>query len=398
MTEAATALLEPPSPSPAPPTYRAAPVSRLLGRRIDDPNGPWLVCVAGIHGNEPAGIEALGRVFAALETSGERLSGALVAYAGNLGALAAGRRFLDRDLNRAWSESNLARIWAGGRKTREDQELAELEGELSSTIALARDRVVLLDLHTTSGAGAPFVVLDDSLKNRRFALAFPVPLVLGLEEELTGTMVAHWSARGVTCVAYEGGQHADPRSVDRCEAAIWIALAATGLLPRALKSRHEAAQQLLRSSRGEAPHLIEVLYRHRIRAEDSFRMRPGYSSFDPVAEGAELADDRHGAVRSPRTARILMPLYQAQGDDGFFLAVPVARFWFELSATLRRIRFDYLLAWLPGVRRHPTHPESFLVSRRIARFLVPEIFHLLGYKRLEAGPRHFVFTRRPEGF
>jgi hypothetical protein len=382
---------------PAVPGEPAAPVARRLGRRIDDPAGRWLVVVAGIHGNEPAGVAAVARVFAALEASGERLPGAFVAFGGNLGALAEKRRYLDRDLNRAWSESNLARVWAGGRKSREDAELAELERELSTTLAAAKGRVFLLDLHTTSGDGPPFAVLDDSLPNRRFALAFPVPLVLGLEEELAGTMVFHWTAQGITWLAFEGGQHDDPRSVDRSEAAIWIALDAAGLVPRPLRARVEAARELLRASRGEAPQLVEVLYRHKIDESHRFRMKPGYKSFESVVEGEELAHDKSGTVRSPRAARLLMPLYQPQGEDGFFLAVPVPRFWFELSATLRRLRADRLLRILPGVRPFADRPETFLVSRRVARAFVPPLFHLLGYKRLDHGPRHYVFTRRAEG-
>ena len=353
--------------------------------------------VAGLHGNEPAGVEAVKRVFAALDASAERLPGAFVAFAGNLGALAAKKRYLDRDLNRAWHEQNLARVWAGGRKGREDEELAELERELSTALAGAHGRVFLLDLHTTSGDGPPFAVLDDSLPNRRFALSFPVPLVLGLEEELRGTMVFHWTAQGITCVAFEGGQHDDPRSIDRNEAAIWIALEASGLLPKSLKARAEAARALLRQSRGEAPQLVEVLYRHRISAADRFRMKPGYKSFAAVEEGEELADDQQGAVRSPQSARILMPLYQPLGDDGFFLAVPVPRFWFELSATLRRLRLDRFLALMPGIRPFGDRPDTFLVSRRVARLFVPELFHLLGFKRVDHGPRHLLYTRRTEG-
>lgn len=397
---------EPPLPGSAPDFAAGDPPAarletmrsgRLLGVKIDDPRGRWLVVTAGLHGNEPSGVQAVGRVVAALEASGERLPGAFVAYAGNLGALEAKKRYLDRDLNRAWSETNLARVWAGGRKFREDAELAELERELSTALDGAHGRVFLLDLHSTSGEGPPFAVLDDSLPNRRFALEFPVPLVLGLEEELAGTMVFHWTAQGITCLAFEGGQHDDPRSIDRSEAAIWIALAASGLLPKSLRAKADDARRLLASSRGEAPQLVEVLYRHRISAEDRFRMKPGYASFASVAEGEELASDREGAVRSPQTARILMPLYQPLGDDGFFLAVPVPRFWFELSATLRRMRIDRVLRFLPGIRPFGDRPDTFLVSRRIARWFVCELFHLLGYKRLDRGPKHFLFAKRSEG-
>lgn len=126
-------------------------------------------------------------------------------------------------------------------------------------------------------------------------------------------------------------------------------------------------------------------------------MQPGFASFDPVERGQPLATDRGGIVRSPRGGRLLMPLYQPLGDDGFFLARSVPRFWFELSATLRRWRVGRLLGLLPGVSRHPTVADTFVVHRRIARFLVRDLFHLLGFRRLEAGPRHVVFTRRPEG-
>jgi len=392
-----TATLEAPRSRVGPPSSPAVPAERVLGRRIDRAAGPRLVCVAGLHGNEPAGVAALERVFAALESLAEPLNGGIVAFAGNLGALAAGRRFLDRDLNRMWRDRVLKRVRGGSVESREDQELVELDALLQSSLEEADGRVHLLDLHTTSGSGPAFAVLDDSLPNRRFALAFPVPLVLGLEEELVGTMVFDLSARGVTALAFEGGRHDDPSSIDRCEAAVWLALEAIGALPRALKERADSARQRLRASRGQAPQLVEVRYRHRIVGADRFRMQPGFASFDPIDEGQPLATDRNGVVISPIGGRLLMPLYQPLGDDGFFLARPVPRFWFELSATLRRLRVDRLLGLLPGVRRHSTVADTYIVHRGIARFLVREIFHLLGFRRLDAGPRHFVFTRRPEG-
>src|SRR5688572_19819268 len=76
----------------SPKTTGGTAPSRVLGRKIDEPSGKWLVVVAGIHGNEPAGVEALRRVFRALDESGERLPGAFVGFAGNLGALAARKR------------------------------------------------------------------------------------------------------------------------------------------------------------------------------------------------------------------------------------------------------------------------------------------------------------------
>jgi succinylglutamate desuccinylase len=360
-------------------------------------DGPWLICVAGIHGNEPSGLSALERVFAAIEASGERLAGGFVAFAGNLGALAAGRRYLDRDLNRLWSAEALERLRAGvPAGCAEERELDELHDELASALAEARGRVHLLDLHSTSGRGPAFAVLDDALPNRRFALELPVPLVLGLEEELVGTMVFHWTARGVRCVAFEGGQHDDPASVDRSEAAVWIALDATGILPPALRGRAEAGRRLLRSGRNGTPQLVEVVYRHRIAPADRFRMAPGFASFDAVEAGQPLATDARGTVAAPRRGRLLMPLYQPQGEDGFFVAVPVGRIGFELSALLRRLRIDRVLPHLPGVSRHPRERDTLVVNRLIARWAVREVFRLLGYQRVEKGRWRVVYRRRVE--
>jgi succinylglutamate desuccinylase len=370
---------------------------RLLGRRVDRPAGPWLIAVAGIHGNEPAGVAALGRVFAALEVSGEQLAGGFVAFAGNLGALAAERRFLERDLNRLWTEPELARARSGAApETADERELAELDTAISAALAEAGGRVHLLDLHSTSGAGPAFAVLDDELANRRFALALPVPLVLGLEAELVGTMAFHWTARGLVCVAFEGGQHADPASVDRSEAAVWIALDAAGLLPPALAARAAAGRRLLRADRGGAPRLVEVRHRHRRTAGDGFEMIPGFASFARVGRGQPLARDHRGPVRAPFGGRLLMPLYQPQGDDGYFLAVGVARFWFELSAWVRRLGIGRLLPALPGVRRHPRVADAFVVNRLVARWAVREVFRMLGYKRLEQGRWRVVYARRAE--
>ena len=62
---------------------------REIGRVGDTAAGPTLVVVAGVHGNEPAGLHALHRVFAYLEEHHVTVRGQIVGLTGNLGALAA---------------------------------------------------------------------------------------------------------------------------------------------------------------------------------------------------------------------------------------------------------------------------------------------------------------------
>ncbi|NIP82429.1 MAG: aspartoacylase, partial [Gemmatimonadetes bacterium] len=84
-----------------------------------------------------------------------------------------------------------------------------------------------------------------------------------------------------------------------------------------------------------------------------FIMDPGYTSFQQVEAGQRLGHWGDGRpVVAPEGGRLLMPLYQEQGDDGFFLTRDVRRFWLAVSTLLRRIGVDRIAPLLPGVRSH----------------------------------------------
>jgi succinylglutamate desuccinylase len=368
---------------------------RELGR-IGDAAGPTVVCVGGLHGNEPAGVRAVQRVLSRLGRNASNLRGRLIGLAGNRMALAVGRRFMDRDLNRIWSSSNLDGARRSTAIDAEAAELLELNAAVEEILETAQDRIFMLDLHTTSGQGPPFAVLDDSLSNREIAFDFPVTLVLGLEEELSGTLASHFTARGVTVVGFEAGQHEDPESVQRAEAAVWIVLESCGVVVEAEWAEVSEARRLLRQERGSAPRIVEVRYRHPINGVDGFRMRAGFESFQIIRSSEVLAASGEGEVRALMDGRLLMPKYQELGDDGFFLVREVRPLWLVLSAGLRRLNVDRLLHWLPGIRRHPDLPEAFRVDRRYARWLARQLFHLLGYRRIGKAGRVLTMIRRRE--
>jgi succinylglutamate desuccinylase len=48
-------------------------------------------------------------------------------------------------------------------------------------------------------------------------------------------------------------------------------------------------------------------------------MKKGYRNFQEIAQNEILATDKNGVIKAPYDCRILMPLYQKQGNDGFFL-------------------------------------------------------------------------------
>ena len=372
-------------------------IPRELGIADGVEAGSTLICLGGLHGNEPAGVIATQRILKELREHRGELKGQVFGVVGNRQALAADQRFLDHDLNRAWQPERVSRLRAGHLLDGgEDREQIELDEVLSKIILGAAGRIFLLDLHTTSGPGSAFAILDDTLPNREVALDYPVPLILGLEEELGGTLASYLALQGVTVLGFEAGQHTDRDSVDRAESAIWLALESGGFLKRGLRSRATEARRHLLHDSEIGRRIFEVRYRHHIHPSDEFEMKPGYRSFGTIEAGESLATSSKGEVQAPFGGRLLMPLYQDKGEDGFFLIREVQPVWLPVSAALRRLRLDRFLHLLPGVQRHPLRSDSFIVDRRYARWLARQLFHLLGFRREGRLDRILIMTRRDD--
>ncbi len=415
-----------PRPHPAP-AAAAAPrrFSRVVGRWEGDPKGPLLLVTGGIHGNEPAGLLAAERMFLeAGETAPGGFHGTLAVLAGNLPALERGVRYLDEDLNRIWLAERMAA--PADAPSVEERQRDALRSALRAEVERHRARaaaagvepgeVHFMDLHTSSAPGLPFGLIGDTLRNRRFARALPSPIILGLEEQVDGALLEWLNQRGVVTLGFEGGQHETGEAVDNHAAALWLGMAAAGCLgpghEKPWKSPHAEVRESWRRLASQAeglPRFLEIRYRHPVRAEDGFRMRPGYRSFQRVVRGEVLAYDREGPIRAFYDARILLPLYQEKGADGFFLARGLSRFWLGVSAALRRLRCDRCVTLLPGVHRArrddpdcplPRHLEDedlthyLFVDPRVARWFTIEVFHLLGYRKRRSHDRCLVVSRR----
>jgi len=379
-----------------------APLAREVGRYDSGLAGPLFVAIGGLHGNEPAGISAAELVLERLLEEGPELRGRFVALRGNRAALAIDQRYVERDLNRIWTQADVVGMQRDpAHLDRADE--AELRSLLGTFRELFQDAVggkvpreiIVLDLHSTSGPSKPFLCMADTLQNRRVAFALHVPVILGLEEALEGTLLDFMSEAGHIAMAFEGGAHLDPETVACHEAAIWCGLVAAGSLQEGAVDVSEKEALLKRLAVG-SPGIVEVLYRHGTRGGDGFTMDPGWANFQPVKRGERVAADDDGEIGSPLSGRLLLPRYQSQGDDGFFVSRQVRPFWLSLSATLRRFRVEHLLRFLPGVSRVDGSWRHLRVDRRKALFGVRQIFHLCGYRRFKEDPMGFVFLRRPD--
>lgn len=393
-------------------TYR-----RRVGRYAGDRPGPLLLCITGLHGNEPAGVVAVERVMEVLLRRRPRMRGDFVGLAGNLAALECGQRYIDEDLNRMWQRARVDAVLAGlrsdiGRRpagpvaraersenlgsldTSELREQQRLLEALREELAGARGDVFVLDLHTTSAESAPFATLGDTRANREFALKLPLPVVLGLEEQIDGAMLEHLDQRGLVGIGIEGGAHQAEESVQAHEDSLWITLAALEMLETAdtPELSHRRAR-LAHASLG-LPRVLEVRYRHDIQPDDLFEMLPGFRNFVHVEAGQIVGSSRSGPVRAPERGRIFLPLYQELGNDGFFIVHEVNPAWLRVSAILRGLGVDRLAPFLPGVRRHPARADALVLGPAPNRILIG-VLHLLGFrKRVEAG--QVLMIRRSE--
>jgi predicted deacylase len=278
--------------------------------------GPMLIVLGGIHGNEPAGLHAVEPLLSRVALD----AGDFVVLSGNRAALAEGVRYVERDLNRGWSDEAIAALG----DSPEDEEQKGLLGAIEDALADARGPVTFLDLHTTSAAGHPFVVVGDDPAHRALAHAFGLPVFLGLVGKLSGALTPWLCTRGITALAVEGGQNDDEWSVVRHTAVIRIALVECGLLAPSSLGPLNLSRRLLENAREDLPREIEIVSRYAITPEDGFVMQPGFSNIHPVRAGTLLARDRHGDIRAPEDGLVVMPLYQGQGDDGFFMGRAVA--------------------------------------------------------------------------
>lgn len=304
-------------------------LQRIIGEHISPKPGPMLVCFGGIHGNETAGIECLQVLFKLLENELRlnpdfRFFGQMIGIRGNLRALKKKQRFIQKDLNRQWTTKNVDRILHTPQQLLqyEDLEIAEILAVIRQKVEEYQpDRLVFLDLHTTTAYGGIFSVATDDVESIRLGVEMHAPVIKGLLKGIQGTTLHYFSRehfhRDTIAITFESGQHNEHLSVNRAIAATINCMRSIGMvMAEDVENRHD--KLLIDYSKG-LPKVAEFIMRHTVQPHDSFTMVPGYKNFQEVVKGEVLAHDQNGPIHAICNGRILMPLYQEQGDDGFFL-------------------------------------------------------------------------------
>lgn len=364
--------------------------------------GPTLLVIGGIHGNEPSGVYALERLEMAFKSGELSIAcGKILALRGNRRALSEGVRYIKRDLNRLWKWDFKLQCPIDPTAEEPDDEYDEycdLQYRIHEAIRERQGPICFLDLHTTSAVSAPFVMVGDTLRNRDLVDGIPVPIVLGVEEQLDGPLLSYINELGHLSVGFEAGQHEAPEAIDAHEALTQVILYRLGMISESYINRIDESLDRLAELGGHLAQFYEVRYRHGISPEDEFSMKPGYANFQRVEKGKVLAKDKSGPIQMPEDGRIFMPLYQRQGNDGFFQIRTIKRFWLGVSRVMRRFGFHKLLPILPGVHRDKDNRLALHVNTRVASFYSRQIFHLMGYRKVRDKEGYVLMEKRPFDF
>jgi len=371
-------------------------VIRIIGQSLGQKGGPTLVFIAGIHGNETSGLYAIKKVLNSIEKQHIPLQGNLYAISGNLNAIKKGIRFEKEDLNRVWTHQQLQKLNVKKSVLSFEEKEQKALYEIVKTILFEEDGpFIFLDMHSTSAKTNPFITISDSLNNRKFSKKIPVPIVLGIEEYLDGTFLSYINEYGHIALGFEGGQHDDIQAVHNCEAFIWLCLVNSGCVLKRKVKTYKKSKKLLSELSTLKGKFYEIDYRQSITSNDVFSMQPNFLNFDSIKKGQELAVLNKKEINAPFKGLIFMPLYQKQGDDGFFIVTKISDFWLGISKILRKLNFYYFLRLLPGIRQYKHDKNILIVNKKTAKNLFgTELFHLLGYRKKISKKGSWLFFKR----
>ena len=367
-------------------------VDRFIGKIENNSEGPTVVFFGGIHGNEAAGVFALKHLFENI--SPDQISGSVYGITGNLRALKSDQRFVNFDLNRIWTEENLAALKHKVDVDTEEKEQFELYEILKDILKNDKPPFYFIDLHTTSSKSLPFITINDAMINRKFSQQFPVPIVLGIEEYLNGPLLSYVNTLGYVSLGFESGQHDEKEAISNGIAFINLALEVAKSFKNENLSNQEKHFNQLNQYTLNHKETFEVIYVHHIENGEVFKMEPDFESFQHVKKGTLLAQSDGKNIIAEYSARLFMPLYQKRGQEGFFIIRKIEPFFMYLSAVLRKVRADNLLVILPGVSWDNRKKGVIQVNLKVTRFMAKPLFHLLGYRSKQIDETHLRLYNR----
>lgn len=353
----------------------------IIGKIIGAQPGPTVVFLGAIHGNEPAGLLALKQLIKEYNDKPFDVYGTIYAIAGNLKAIESGERYIKTDLNRMWNKEAVEALpsLCNDELSFEQKEQKELWDTIQAIKLAHKGPIYFMDIHTTSSSSIPFLTINDQLLNRAFCKQYPLPIILGIEEFITGPFLSYINELGYVAFGFEAGQHDDPRAVNSAISFIYLSLVYTQSINLSKTRHHKYTQHLLKTSKG-LKQFYEIYERYQIAPLETFKMLPNFYNFEPIHEGQALAISNEVTVKAKNDSMIFMPLYQGKGEDGYYLIRSIPPLFLGLSKWIRKLKIDRILPLLPGVKFESKQRDALVVDKRWAFLFRKQLLHLMGYR------------------
>lgn len=297
-------------------------MNRLLGIEEGGAKDTLMILVGGLHGNESTGVSAIINVFRSIQENNIPVNGKIIGLIGNVIAFEMGKRFIDYDLNRCWTEELAHELRFNHNpmeEKAEDSEFLELLGEIEKYSKGNYRKKILVDLHATSSENGNFIVIPMDEADNEIVNALSLPIVVDLEKYLAGTLLEYMHKRNFISFAFEGGLIGSDKALSLHTSGIWELLFASGMVERRYHDEFIKYSGIVESFIHNLPHKVSILYRHEVNESDDFKMKPGYHNFQKVKKGEVVARDNKGKIKAKEDGLIFMPLYQLKGKDGFFI-------------------------------------------------------------------------------
>ena len=133
-----------------------------------------------------------------------------------------------------------------------------------------------------------------------------------------------WFAKlGFCGLAFEAGQHQSDTSILKHHAFIYLSMVHSGFITNMNPVEQKRWEDQLAEELKPSHRHFELVERYAIDKGEEFTMVPGYTNFQKIYQGEILATNQYGQIKANLDANIFMPLYQQQGDDGFFIIKPI---------------------------------------------------------------------------
>lgn len=251
-------------------------------------NGPCVVIMGGLHGNEPIGVMVIEALKKLLKP--QKIKGEIYLILGNPQAYKANKRFIDCDLNRIFH------LNFGKKLNTEEKRALEIA-------PILKKANYLLDIHSTQKPSIPFIYTAAKASHFKLAKIFATKFIVSGSKKFknkkftvsTDNFVDKHGGIGIT---YESGWNEDLTK-----------------LSETLEKTKEFLNKIKvafinkkngKSSKAAKTNFLEV-QQTLIPKSQYFKFTKDYTNFDIVKSGKTIAKEQNKSIRRPYDCYIVFP-------------------------------------------------------------------------------------------